>query len=58
VLALHRGVRCFVADAVDVTKRPDSAQIDVDVATLRDGTAIPIDDRGYRTGSLHSERRT
>ncbi|WP_344022040.1 type IV secretory system conjugative DNA transfer family protein [Pseudonocardia kongjuensis] len=58
VLALHRGVRCFVAAAVDVTKRPDSAQIDVDVATLRDGTAIPIDDRGYRTGSPHSERRT
>lgn len=58
VLAIHRGVRCFVADAVDVTKRPDSTQIDADVATLRDGTAIPIDDRGYRTGSLHSERRT
>lgn len=58
VLAIHRGVRCFVADAVDVTQRSDSAQIDADVATLRDGTAIPIDDRGYRTGSPHGERRT
>ncbi|MEU4377142.1 type IV secretory system conjugative DNA transfer family protein [Pseudonocardia alni] len=50
VLALHRGLRCFVADAVDVTERPDNATIDADVATLRNGSAIPIDDRGYCTG--------
>lgn len=48
VLVLHRGLPCFVADVVDVSRRPDSDEITRDVEIIREQRAIPIDDRGYR----------
>lgn len=48
VLVLHRGLPCFIADVVDVSRRPDSAEITRDVEVIREQRAIPIDDRGYR----------
>lgn len=49
VLVLHRGLPCFIADVLDVSRRPDHAEITGDVETLREHGSIPIDERGYRT---------
>lgn len=51
VLVLHRGLPCFIADVLDVSRRPDNAEITHDVDVIREQRAIPIDDRGYRTGT-------
>lgn len=48
VLIIHRGMAPFLADAVDVSDRPDYEQLDTDMTVIRDGRAIPIDERGYR----------
>ncbi|MFP5070913.1 type IV secretory system conjugative DNA transfer family protein [Pseudonocardia nantongensis] len=48
VLVLHRGLPCFIADVLDVSRRPDSPEISHDVEVLRRHGSIPIDDRGYR----------
>lgn len=49
VLVLHRGMRCFLADTVDVTDRPDYAEVAADVDIIRAGTAVPIDTHGHST---------
>ena len=53
VLVLHRGLSCFIADVLDVSRRPDSAEITRDVDLIREHGTVPIDDRGYR-----NQRRT
>lgn len=48
VLVLHRGLPCFIAHVVDVTRRRDSDELAEDVDTVRGRVAIPIDEHGYR----------